>query len=118
MRITVAALLAPAGGGGIALLTALAAAPQAMFRGSPDHSGRYPVREVTHFAAAETVRFRRYLDAGGDVVWPGIPSLIRPRDPRTGEGSECNTIDPAGVSEVLALDDNGRRRYGGTAERR
>lgn len=30
--------------------------------------------------------FRRYLDAGGKVVWPGIPPLMMPSDPKTGMG--------------------------------
>ncbi|HEX3468983.1 MAG TPA: PQQ-binding-like beta-propeller repeat protein [Candidatus Elarobacter sp.] len=30
--------------------------------------------------------FRRYLDAGGKVVWPGVPPLMMPPDPKTGMG--------------------------------
>lgn len=30
--------------------------------------------------------FRRYLDAGGKVVWPGVPPLMMPSDPKTGMG--------------------------------
>lgn len=28
---------------------------------------------------------RRYLDAGGKVVWPGVPPLLFPKDPKTGD---------------------------------
>ena len=51
--------------------------------------------------AADTVLFRRYLDAGGKVVWPGIPPLIWPRDPETGEGSDYIRIDRAGTARLL-----------------
>jgi outer membrane protein assembly factor BamB len=36
-------------------------------------------------AAIERSPLRRYLDAGGKVVWPGIPPLLFPRDPKTGD---------------------------------
>jgi hypothetical protein len=54
--------------------------------------------------AADTVLFRRYLDADGKVVWPGIPPLIWPRDPATGEGSEYIRIDRAGTARLLGVD--------------
>jgi outer membrane protein assembly factor BamB len=54
--------------------------------------------------AADTVLFRRYLDAGGKVVWPGIPPLIWPRDPATGEGSDYIKIDRVGTARLLGVD--------------
>ena len=54
--------------------------------------------------AADTVLFRRYLDAGGKVVWPGIPPLIWPRDPATGESPEYIRIDRAGTARLLSVD--------------
>ena len=53
---------------------------------------------------ADTVLFRRYLDAGGKVVWPGIPPMIWPRDPETGEGGDYIRIDRAGTSRLLGVD--------------
>jgi len=55
-------------------------------------------------AAADTVLFRRYLNAGGKVVWPGIPPLIWPRDPATGEGTDYIRIDRAGTARLLGVD--------------
>jgi outer membrane protein assembly factor BamB len=54
--------------------------------------------------AADSVLFRRYLDAGGKVVWPGIPPMIWPRDPATGESPEYIRIDRAGTSRLLGVD--------------
>jgi outer membrane protein assembly factor BamB len=34
--------------------------------------------------------FRRYLDAGGKVVWPGIAPLLFPADPKTGDADFKN----------------------------
>jgi outer membrane protein assembly factor BamB len=52
----------------------------------------------------DTVLFRRYLDAGGKVVWPGIPPLIWPRDVATGESQEYIRIDRAGTARLLGVD--------------
>jgi hypothetical protein len=54
--------------------------------------------------AADTVLFRRYLDAGGKVVWPGVPPMIWPRDPTTGESPEYIGIDRAGTARLLGVD--------------
>ena len=35
-------------------------------------------------SAPERALLRRYLDAGGKVVWPGVPPLLFPRDSATG----------------------------------
>jgi outer membrane protein assembly factor BamB len=53
--------------------------------------------------AADTVLFRRYLDAGGKVVWPGIPPMIWPRDPGTGEGTDYSHIDRDGTTRLLGV---------------
>ena len=39
---------------------------------------------VLDTVALDRSPFRRYLDAGGKVVWPGIPPVLFPRDPKTG----------------------------------
>ena len=64
MRLMVAGAILLAAGGAIALATARAASPDTptMFRGGPDHSGRYRVRPVTHFAG---LRWR--VQTGGMV---------------------------------------------------
>lgn len=47
---------------------------------------------------------RRYLDAGGSIVWPTLAPLLWPRDPETGSPGELTDIDRAGTSEVLGVD--------------
>jgi len=75
-----------------------------------DRSSSVVVFSMDHLPAtvapvtADTVLFRRYLDAGGKVVWPGIPPLIWPRDPATGEGSDYIGIDRAGTARLLGVD--------------
>ncbi len=59
---------------------------------------RSPAARAWRRVAADSVLFRRYLDGGGKVVWTGIPPLIWPRDPKTGEGTEYIHIDRAGTS--------------------
>ncbi len=54
--------------------------------------------------AADSVLFRRYLASGGKVVWPGIPPLIWPRDPKTGESGEYKDIDREGTTRLLGVD--------------
>ncbi|MGH7535596.1 MAG: hypothetical protein ACREMG_08420 [Gemmatimonadales bacterium] len=54
--------------------------------------------------AADTVLFRRYLDHGGKVVWPGIPPMLWPRDPRTGEFADYSGIDRAAPPRLLGVD--------------
>jgi outer membrane protein assembly factor BamB len=53
---------------------------------------------------ADSVLFRRYLNAGGKVVWLGIPPLIWPRDPKTGESGEYKDIDREGTTRLLGVD--------------
>ena len=81
-----------------------------MSRRLADRSPSVVVVSIDHLpatvapVAADTVLFRRYLDAGGKVVWPGIPPMIWPRDPKTGEGTEYIQIDRAGTSRLLGVD--------------
>jgi outer membrane protein assembly factor BamB len=53
---------------------------------------------------ADTALFRRYLDAGGKVVWAGIPPLIWPRDPRTGDAGDYSRIDRESTRRLLGVD--------------
>jgi outer membrane protein assembly factor BamB len=55
-------------------------------------------------AGADTVLFRRYLDAGGKVVWTGIPPLIWPRDPETGDAGDYSRIDRESTRRLLGVD--------------
>lgn len=48
--------------------------------------------------------FRRYLDAGGTVVWPSLVPLLWRRDPSTGEAGDLLSIDRAGAGEALSVD--------------
>lgn len=53
----------------------------------------------------EASLLRRYLEAGGTVVWPGSLPLLWPRDPATGERpGGIPAIDRARVRETLGLD--------------
>ena len=54
-------------------------------------------------AAADTVLFRRYLDAGGKVVWLGTPPLVWPKDVRTGDVEYIQVSRPAGA-RLLGVD--------------
>ncbi len=47
---------------------------------------------------------RRFLDAGGKVVWLGMPPLIWPRDPRTGGPRSYTDIDRKVAGELLGVD--------------
>lgn len=44
---------------------------------------------------------RRFLNAGGKVVWLGMPPLIWPRDPRTGGPRSYTEINRKGAGELL-----------------
>lgn len=46
--------------------------------------------------------FRRYLDAGGKVVWPGIAPLLFPADPQTGD-ADFKNIDRAAARRLLGV---------------
>ncbi|HKH47521.1 MAG TPA: PQQ-binding-like beta-propeller repeat protein [Thermoanaerobaculia bacterium] len=47
---------------------------------------------------------RRFLDAGGKVVWLGMPPLIWPRDPRTGGPRSYTEVNRKGAGELLGVD--------------
>lgn len=46
--------------------------------------------------------FRRYLDAGGKVVWPGIAPLLFPSDPKTGD-ADFKHIGRAAANDLLGV---------------
>lgn len=48
--------------------------------------------------------FRRYLDAGGSVVWPSLAPLLWRGDPRTGESGGLQAIDRERASRLLDVD--------------
>ncbi len=79
-------------------------------RRAADRSPSVVVFSIDHLptavapAAADTVLFRRYLNSGGKVVWPGIPPLMWPRDPATGESPEYIRIDRAATASLLGVD--------------
>lgn len=52
-------------------------------------------------AAEDTVLFRRYLEAGGKVVWPGWPPALYERDPATGERTGLDRERP---TRLLGVD--------------
>lgn len=60
--------------------------------------------------------FRRFLDAGGKVVWPGVPPLMWPRDPATGALS-YDQIDRAASDRLLGVQQGSPSfdRFGTTA---
>jgi outer membrane protein assembly factor BamB len=47
---------------------------------------------------------RRFLDAGGKVVWLGMPPLIWPRDPRTGGPRSYTEVNRKDAGELLGVD--------------
>ena len=53
--------------------------------------------------AADTVLFRRYLSSGGKVVWLGVPPLVWPKDPRTGDADYAR-IDRGAGARLLGVD--------------
>ena len=54
-------------------------------------------------AAADTVLFRRYLDAGGKAVWLGTPPLVWPKDVHTGDVAYDQVNRPA-PKRLLGVD--------------
>ena len=46
--------------------------------------------------------FRRYLEAGGKVVWPGIPPLLFPADPKSGMADLLH-VGRDGARELLGV---------------
>ncbi len=54
--------------------------------------------------SAGTPLLRRFLEAGGTVVWPGVPPVIWPRDPKTGEPGPYARMDHEGAARLLDVD--------------
>ena len=46
---------------------------------------------------------RRYLDAGGKVVWPGIPPALFPRDPKTGSPGGLAALKWGNATKLLGV---------------
>lgn len=46
---------------------------------------------------------RRYLDAGGKVVWPGMPPLLWPRDPATGNAGGLDALRWGATTALLGV---------------
>jgi outer membrane protein assembly factor BamB len=53
--------------------------------------------------AADTVLFRRFLDAGGKAVWLGTPPLVWPKDVHTGDVAYDRVNRPA-AQQLLGVD--------------
>ncbi|HUR96380.1 MAG TPA: PQQ-binding-like beta-propeller repeat protein [Gemmatimonadales bacterium] len=53
--------------------------------------------------AADSVLFRRYLEAGGKIVWLGTPPMVWPKDVRTGD-VEYIGVDRAAGGRLLGVD--------------
>lgn len=47
---------------------------------------------------------RAYLEAGGKVVWPGIPPLLWPRDPGTGQAGSLDRMQWDAPTKLLGVD--------------
>src|SRR6185369_11013433 len=47
---------------------------------------------------------RRFLDAGGKVVWAGIPPLLWPRDPQTGNPGGYDKMNRPATRSLLGVD--------------
>jgi eukaryotic-like serine/threonine-protein kinase len=54
-------------------------------------------------AALERSPLRRYLDAGGKVVWPGIPPVLFPRDPKTGSAGGLDALRWGNATKLLGV---------------
>jgi eukaryotic-like serine/threonine-protein kinase len=54
--------------------------------------------------ALERSPLRRYLDAGGKVVWPGVPPLLFVRDPQTGTVAGLSALKWAHPTRLLGVE--------------
>jgi len=54
-------------------------------------------------AAPERSLLRRYLDAGGKVVWPGVPPLLFVKDPQTGNAGGLAALKWAAPTRLLGV---------------
>ena len=59
-----------------------------------------PAVDTTAF---ERSPLRRYLDAGGKVVWPGIPPVLFPRDPKTGSPGGLSALKWGNATRLLGV---------------
>jgi len=57
-----------------------------------DRAPSVVVFATTHLTPEIQRRFRGYLDAGGKVVWPGMPPVLWPADPKTGDNGTLADI--------------------------
>jgi outer membrane protein assembly factor BamB len=55
-------------------------------------------------AAPERSAFRRYLNAGGKVVWSGVPPLLFVKDPQTGKVGGLAALNWAAPTRLLGVD--------------
>jgi outer membrane protein assembly factor BamB len=55
-------------------------------------------------SALERSAIRRYLDAGGKVVWPGVPPLLFVRDPQTGNVGGLAALKWAAPTRLLGVE--------------
>jgi outer membrane protein assembly factor BamB len=58
---------------------------------------------VVDTTAFERSALRRYLDAGGKVVWPGLPPALFPRDPKTGSPGGLNALKWGNATKLLGV---------------
>ena len=58
---------------------------------------------VVDATALEQSAVRRYLDAGGKVVWPGIPPALFPRDPKTGSPGGLSDLKWGNATKLLGV---------------
>jgi outer membrane protein assembly factor BamB len=75
-----------------------------------DHAPSVLVFAIDHLPppAVDTTAFersplRRYLDAGGKVVWPGIPPALFPRDPKTGNAGGLDALKWDHATQLLGV---------------
>jgi hypothetical protein len=74
-----------------------------------DHAASVVVFALDHLPtpvappAADTVLFRRYLASGGKAVWLGVPPLVWPKDPKTGDADYAQ-IDREAGARLLDVD--------------
>jgi eukaryotic-like serine/threonine-protein kinase len=54
-------------------------------------------------SAPERSLLRRYLDAGGKVVWPGVPPLLFVKDPQTGNAGGLVALKWAAPTRLLGV---------------
>ena len=74
-----------------------------------DHEPSVIVFAIDHLppsitdSVPERSLFRQYLDAGGKVVWPGIPPLLFPRDPATGSAGGLSALNWRAATRLLGV---------------